>query len=140
MSHVIDGFATTFLFIMGSLFFLPPLGVIIYKLRFRLGCRKAEGRVLRIERNYDPDSESTLIQPVIHFTDASGAGVEVKTGSGYGLRYMPRVGERVKVYYRPGSQPVKFEIASRGLWEVSATLMGVGLVLMMPALILWFVR
>ncbi|KAB2838031.1 hypothetical protein F9K50_09970, partial [bacterium] len=49
---------------MGLLFFVPPLLVILYKLYFRLGCKKAYGRVLRIERNPDPDGAGLLIQPV----------------------------------------------------------------------------
>lgn len=121
--------------VMGLFFFLPPVAVISYKLWFRAACKKAYGKVVRIERNYDPDSESTLIQPVIAFTDFRGQGLEAKTGTTYGLRYMPRVGQTVKIYYRPDSMPFKFQVASRGLWQVSAILMLTGLVLMLPAIL-----
>src|SRR4030095_670589 len=123
---------------MGLLFFLPPLIVILFKLSFRLRCKKAEGRVLRIERNRDPDSGSFLIQPVIEFTDYKGERFEVKTGTGYVSRYMPRFHTNVKIYSRPDEFPVKFEVASRGLWQVSAALMATGAVLMLPAFLYHF--
>lgn len=129
---------TYFVAIMGLLFFLPPLIVILFKMKFRLGCKKAYGRVLRIEKNRDPDSDSILIQPVIEFTDFKGERFEVKSGSGYGLKYMPRPGQTVKLYYRPNQTPVKFQLASRGLWEVSAILMATGLTLMLPAFLTYF--
>ena len=121
--------------IMGLLFFLPPLGVIIFKLAFRIGCLKAYGQVIRIERNRDPDGAGVRIQPVIQFTSRDGEILEFKTGSGYGLRYMPALHATVKLYYRPGSIPLAAQVASRGLWEVSAILMVTGLVLMLPAIL-----
>jgi len=131
----IAGVPAVFVGLMGLCFFLPPIGVILYKLIFRLGCKKAYGTCLRIERNYDPDSESTLIQPVIQFTNEEGGVTEVKTGTTYGLRYMPRVRDTVKLYYRPDTFPIKFQVASRGLWQVSAMLMAAGLVIMLPAIL-----
>jgi hypothetical protein len=41
----------------------------------------------------------------------------------------------VKLYYRPEEIPVKFQVASRGLWEVAGILMAFGLVLMLPAVL-----
>ena len=138
--EIIDRSAVYFMGVMGFLFFLPPLIVILVKLWFRLGCRKAMGRVIRIERNYDPDSESTLIQPVIEFTDSRGQRTEVRTGTGYGLKYMPRLHQSVKIYYRPDEIPIRFQVASRGLWEVSAMLMAAGSVLMLPAILHFLLR
>jgi hypothetical protein len=140
MSGFIDGFTTGFMALMGLFFFLPPLGVIIYKLFFRLGCKKVEGKVLRIERNRDPDTGSIMIQPVIEAWTADGERFEVRTGTTYGLKYLPKVGSIVKLYYRSGTVPLKFQVASRGLWEVSAALMATGLVLMAPAVVLYFLR
>lgn len=134
------GTALALLGVMGLLFFLPPLIVIVFKLCFRLGCKKAYGQAVRIEKNYDSESESTFIQTVIAFTDARGQRVEVKTGTGYGLRYMPRIGQTVKVYYRPEGHPPKFQVASRGLWEVSALLMATGLALLLPVVFYFFLR
>lgn len=132
--------ALYFLGVMGFLFFFPPLIVIAFKLWFRVGCHKAFGKAVRIERNYDPESESTLIQTVIAFTDFRGQRVEVKTGTGYGMKYIPRMGQTVKVYYRPETLPVKFQVASRGLWEVSALLMATGLSLMLPVVLYYFLK
>lgn len=121
--------------LMGLLFFLPPFGFLLYKLSFRLFSRKAEAKVLRIERNRDPDSGSIMIQPLFEFWTRDGERVEVRTGVRYGLKYMPVVGSTVKLYYRPGTDPLKFDVASRGLWEVSVILMLTGLVLMAPAIV-----
>ena len=123
-----------FLAVMGLLFFLPPLGVIIYKLSFRIGCRKAVGKCVRIERNRDPETRSVMINPVIEFSDRDGRILEFKTGTGYGLRYMPKVNDAVKLYYRPESNPLQAQVASRGLWQVSLMLMATGLLLMLPLL------
>lgn len=137
MSHAIDLFTTILLAGMGLLFFLPPLGVIIYKMAFRLACKKVRARVLRIERNRDPDTGSMMIQPVMEFWDRDGQRVEVRSGSGYGLRYLPKPQSEVTIYYRPGTQPLKFQLASRGLWQVSAALMLTGLMLMIPAFLIY---
>ena len=123
-----------FLFLMGFLFFFPAFAFLLYKLFRRIGCKRAEGKCLRIERNRDPDSGSIMIQPLIEFWSAEGERCEVRIGTQYGLKYMPAVGSRVRVYYRPGSQPLQFEVASRGLWEVAGILMLVGLAMMAPAL------
>ncbi|HKX11538.1 MAG TPA: DUF3592 domain-containing protein [bacterium] len=128
-----------FVGLMGLLFFLPPFGFLLYKLSFRLRSRKAEAKVLRIERNRDPDTGSTMIQPVFEFWTRDGERMEVRTGVRYGLRYMPVVGSTVKLYYRPGTEPLKFDVASRGLWHVSAALMLTGLVLMAPAILYFLI-
>jgi hypothetical protein len=120
---------------MGLLFFIPPLVVIGFKLAFRLRCKKAFGQVVRIERNYDPEAESTRIQPVIEFRDYRGKFTEFKTGIGYGLKYMPKLNDEVKIYYRPDTDPLQGQVASRGLWEVSVMLMLTGLVLMLPMIL-----
>jgi|GEM_PF-2140116 len=135
MMQTIVGLPFIFLAVMGLLFFLPPLLVIFFKMKFRIACLKAMGKVIRIERNYDPESESTAINPVIEFTNQNGETVEVKTGISYGLRYMPRLHQSVKLYYRPNTQPLKFQVASKGLWQVSAILMLTGLTLMLPAIL-----
>jgi len=127
-----------FLAAMGFLFFLPPLAVIFYKLSYRFRCKKALGRCTRIERNRDPDSDSVMINPIIEFVDYKGEILELKTGSGYGLKYMPRLNSTVKIYYRPDTHPPEGQVASRGLWEVSIFLMLTGLVLMLPLLLKLF--
>jgi len=121
-----------FLAVMGLLFFLPPLIVIAYKLKFRIGSKKAIGKCIRIERNRDPETKSVMINPVIEFYDADGIIREFRTGTGYGLRYMPKLNGWVKLYYRPGTDPLKAQLASRGLWDVSLALMLTGALLMLP--------
>ena len=137
---ILDSAALGFMAIMGLLFFLPPWIVILFKLSFRLGCKKALGKVTRIEKNYDAELGMTLLQSVIEFENQDGERVEYKAGIGYGLRYMPRLHSTVKLYYRPHSQPLKAQIASRGLWEVSAALMLTGLILMLPLLLSFFLN
>lgn len=123
---------------MGLLFALPPLLVILYKLYFRLACKKAYGRVLRIEKNPDPDGAGLLLQPVIAFHDEDGRLLEVRTGLGYGLKYLPAVNSTVKLYYRTDSQALRVQVASRGLWEISGIFILVGLLMMLPLLwVLW---
>ena len=136
----IDSLPIYLLGVMGLMFFLPPLIVILVKLKFRLGCRKAMGTVIRIEKNYDPDSHSTLINPVIEFTNENGIRTEAKTGIGYGLKYMPQLHDTVKLYYRPEELPLKCQVASRGLWDVSGVLMATGLLLMLPAILHFLLR
>ncbi len=135
MSFIMDFVATGFFAVMGLLFFLPPFAFILYKLSFRLGSQKAEAKVLRIERNRDPDSGSIMIQPVFEFWTPDGQRLEARTGVRYGLRYMPVVGSQVKLYYRSGTEPLQVDVASRGLWEVSGVLMLTGLVMMAPAIV-----
>lgn len=134
MSWIMNGFFA----LMGFCFFLPPLLFLIYKMIFRLGSRKAKAKVLRIERNRDPDTGSIMIQPVFEFWTADGQRLEARTGVQYGLRYMPVVGTTVKLYYRPDSQPLKVDVASRGLWQVAGILMLTGLVMMAPLIFLFF--
>ena len=129
------GFTSIFFAVMGLFFFLPPLGVIAYKLYFRLGCRKAYGQVIRIEKVRDEETDSMMLKVLISFLDEDGRKTEIRNGIQYGLRYMPAVNSTVKVYYRPGTQPLKFQVASRGLWQVSAFLMLPGFLLMLPALL-----
>ncbi|MCC7344440.1 MAG: hypothetical protein IT573_05835, partial [Deltaproteobacteria bacterium] len=57
---------------------------------------------------------------------------------GYGLKYLPAVNSTVKLYYRPASQPLRFQVANRGLWEISGIFILVGLLMMLPLLwVLW---
>jgi hypothetical protein len=60
--------------------------------------------------------------------------LEAGTGVRYGLRYMPVVGSQVKLYYRPETEPLRVDVASRGLWEVAGALMLTGLAMMAPAI------
>ena len=121
---------------LGLLFFLPPLLVVLYKLLFRWSCQKAQGRVLRIEKTYDSEADSHRLTPVIEFFDKKGGRFELRPGIRYGLRYLPAVHSTVKIYYRPETQPLKADVANRGLWQVSAILMMTGLLLMLPLLVL----
>lgn len=140
LSTKLESWTYGMLAVMGVLYFLPPPIFIFFRLVSRWGCRKAFGKCVRIERNYDPESESTLIQPVIEFADRDGQTHELRTGTGHGLRYMPRVGSTVKVYYRPDSHPFQAHAVHRGMWQVSAVLMLVGLLLMLPAFLWFFFR
>lgn len=132
----ISRFTLYFLAGMGFLFFLPPLLVIVYKLAFRLKAKKAYAKVLRIEKNPDPDGAGILIQPVLSFQDEDGRLWEVRTGMGYGLKYLPKVNSTVKLYYRPNRHPLSFQVASRGLWEISGVFILVGLLMMLPWILL----
>ncbi len=136
--NFLDSAFSAFFVLMGLPFFLTPLAFVLYKLAFRIGSKKAQAKVLRIERNRDPDTGSIMIQPVFEFWTADGQRMEARTGVRYGLRYMPVVGTYVKLYYRPGTEPLKLDVASRGLWEVSAVLMLTGLLLLAPAIFHFF--
>lgn len=84
-----SGIAPFFFAAMGLFFFLPPLGVIAYKLYFRLGCRKAYGQVVRIEKVRDEETDSMMLKVLISFQDEDGRRTEIRNGIQYGLRYMP---------------------------------------------------
>lgn len=118
------------LMIAGVLFILPAVIFILHKLFSRIGCKIAQGKVIRIEKEYDEEGGLIGIRPVIRFTTYRAEQFEVKTGIGHGLKYMPELHATVKVYYDP-KDPQRAQVANRGLWEVSGMLVitGLGLVL-----------
>jgi hypothetical protein len=130
---------TGFLAIMGLLFFLPPLLIIFYKMIFRFGRKKTQGKVLSREKKYDPETESYNLITTIEIFTYRGERFLLEYGVGYGLRYLPPVNSTVTIYYDP-RDPKKFQLASRGLWEVSAVLMFTGLALMSPFIVSIFLN
>lgn len=134
-----DNLTLGFLAIMGLLFFLPPLIIIFYKMFFRLGRKKTQGKVLSREKKYDPETESYNLITTIEIYTYRGERVFLEYGVGYGLRYLPAVNSTVTIYYDPNN-PKKFQLANRGLWEVSAVLMLTGLTLILPFIFLNFLN
>lgn len=116
--------------IMGILFIIPTLGVIVYKMLFRIGCKQAQGQVIRIEKGFDEEQGLTSINPIIEFMTFKGEKKELKTGISYGMKYMPNLHDSVKIYYKT-NDPTKAQMLSKGLWEVSGILIVTGLFLLL---------
>lgn len=123
-----------FLAILGILFSFPPLLVIAYKLIFRLGKAKALGKVLSREKKYDAEAESYNLITTIEILTVRGERFLLEYGTGYGLRYLPAVGSQVKIYYDP-QNPHNYQLANRGLWEVSSIFILVGFLMIAPLII-----
>jgi hypothetical protein len=122
---------------MGVLFFLPPLIVIAYKLFFRLGKSKTIGKVLSREKKYDAEAESYNLITTIEIFTHRGEKFLLEYGIGYGLRYLPAIGSEVTVYY-DSQNPKRFQLASRGLWEISFVFILVGFLMCIPLIIYLF--
>jgi len=123
--------------IMGSLFIVPTLYFIIYRMAFRIGCKSVIGTVIRIEKGAPPGvlkgvaeetQGLTSINPIIEYMTYQGEKKELKTGISHGLKYMPNLHDTVKIYYKT-KDPSKAQMANKGLWEVSGMLIIVGLFL-----------
>lgn len=113
------------LMIGGALFILPTVMFILHKLFSRVGCKTAQGKVIRIEKEYDEEGGLVGIRFVIRFISHRAEQFEVKTGIGHGLKYMPGLHAIVKVYYDP-KNPGRAQVANRGMWEVSGILILTG--------------
>jgi len=124
----IDSTTLILLIGLGALFIVPAVGVVLWNLFFRIGCKKAIGTVVRIEKGYDKDQGLTSINPIIKFQNYRGEMVEVKPGVGYGLKYMPELHSTVTVYYKTNDSQ-KAQVANKGLWIVSGNLILGGLFL-----------
>lgn len=129
----LQGFTTVqfWLTVGGLLFIVPTVIFVLFTLFPRLGCKTAQGKVIRIEKEYDEEGGLTMIRPVVQFLTYRAEQFEVKTGIGHGLRYLPELHATVKVYYDP-KNPQRAQVANRGMWEVSGILVitGLGLMLM----------
>ncbi|MGL5830817.1 MAG: hypothetical protein ACRCZE_01565 [Candidatus Altimarinota bacterium] len=126
-----DSSLIIFLGIMGILFTLPPLLIIFYKLLFRLNCKKTLGKVLSREKKYDPETESYNLITTIEIYTYLGERYLLEYGIGYGIRYLPPVNSTVTIYYKINN-PQKFQLANRGLWEVSGIFILTGLLMLAP--------
>jgi hypothetical protein len=118
------------LLLMGWAFILGAAIPLIYTVLFRWGTKVSFGKVIRVEITRNKHGGIIAINPIIKFLTYRGEEFEIKSGIGHGLKFLPKEGDTVKIYYYPDN-PQKNQVAHWMRWVIIGAFMLVGVIMML---------